>query len=323
MPSTSKKGVIHQRLHIVGTLILLVLIAGCNALDKQTPTPTIEALSSEGLSIQPVAERDYLDQVYCTVEGVELRFDLSYPPQGEKPYPLVIYVHGGSWREGDKRGGAGMEFKEPLLNAGYAFASIDYRLSPDVIFPAHIQDVKCAVRYFRANASQLGVSPDQIVALGGSAGAHLVALLGLTANQDLWEETSGYPNISSEMAVVVDLFGPTDLSGMTFPSYQDAFMDVFGEAINSEGQMWSYSPLAYVSEKAPPFLILYGNADKVVALHHSERLYHALQDEGVPVELIVVRGGGHSLNLFNQMASPSKDELTQSLLSFLDEYLGD
>ncbi len=200
-----------------------------------------------------------------------------------------MYVHGGSWREGDKHGGAVMEFKEPLLDAGYAFASINYRLSSEVIFPTHIQDVKCAVRCFRSNSDQLAIDPDRIAALDGSAGAPLAALLGLTANQGLWEDSSGYPNISSEVAAVVDLFGPTDLSGMTHPSYQDALMDVFGEAINSEEQMWTYSPLAYVSEDAPPFLILHGNADQVVALHHSERLYHALQDEGVPKESILIK----------------------------------
>ncbi len=304
---------------MAGVFIILILIAGCNATDQLTPTN--ETSTSDEMSIQPVAGREYVDQVYCTVEGVELRFDLSYPPQGKAHYPLVIYVHGGSWREGDKRGGAGMEFKKAILNAGYAFASINYRLSSEVIFPAHIQDVKCAVRFFRANADPLAIDPNRIAAMGGSAGAHLVALLGLTANQDLWEYSGGYPNISSEVAAVVDLFGPTDLSGMTHPSYQDAFRDVFGEAINSEEQMWSYSPLAYVSEDAPPFLILHGNADQVVALHHSERLYHALQDEGVPVELIVVHGGGHSLSLFNTKATPSKDELTQALLAFLVEYL--
>jgi len=267
---------------------------------------------------------DYADQTYCTVDGVELHFDLSYPLYGEAPYPLVMYVHGGSWREGDKRGGAGMAFKDSLLDAGFAIASINYRLSPEVIFPTHIKDVKCAVRFFRANASQLGIDQDRIAALVGSAaGAHLLSLLGLTANHDLWEDSGCYPNISSEVATVVDLFGPTDLCEMTHLSYQDAFVDVFGDAIQSEEQMWVYSPLAYVTQNAPPFLIMHGNADQVVALHHSERLYQALQAVDVPAKLIVVHGGGHFLNLFNQRASPSKAELTKSLLSFLAEYLGD
>jgi acetyl esterase/lipase len=307
---------------VAAFLFLSVGLSACTGTNDITPTPTFDDEAYEQLAITPGLGISYQDQVYCTVDGVELTYDLSYPKTGEAPYPLVIYVHGGSWQEGDKRGGAGIVFKEPLLESGFAFASINYRLSPEYIFPAHIQDVKCAVRFFRANAGSLDLDAQRITALGGSAGAHLVSLLGLTANLDLWEDSGGYQGISSEVAVVVDMFGPSDITGMAHPDYQEAFIDVFGEAVRSEESMWEYSPLAYVAEDSPPFLIMHGDADQVVSLQKSESLYNALQAAGVPSELIVVHGGGHSNDLFTAKASPSREELTALLLEFLNVHLG-
>jgi acetyl esterase/lipase len=222
---------------------------------------------------------------------------------------------------GDKMGGAGMAFKDSLLSAGYAFASINYRLAPKYVFPAQIEDVKCAVRFFRAHAAVLALDPDRIAALGGSAGGHLVALLGLTSGEDLWEDAGQYLSVSSEVAAVVDLFGPTDLSPLAEPVYRDMYADVFGQAVESDADMWRFSPLAYVSPEAPPFLILHGDADPVVFLHHSERLYQALMAVDVPAELVVVEGGGHSTDLFRAGASPNLEAITEMLLAFLQEHL--
>lgn len=304
------------------------MTAGCTALPvneeimtetpSETPVPTQTALA-----IVPVSGREYSSQTYCTIDGEDLIFDLSYPNDlGTEPLPLVVYVHGGAWTMGDRRGGAGVVFKSALLEAGYVYATIDYRLAPDDIFPAQIEDVKCAIRYFRANADALGIDPDRIAALGGSAGGHLVTLLGLTAEQDLWESEGDYQGISCGVAAVVDMFGPTDLRPIANPLYRGTYEDVFGEAVYSDDAMWAFSPLAYVSKNAPPFLILHGDADQTVRLHHSEDLQAALEGVGVPVELVVVSAGGHSNALFNEGASPGLGELTEILLGFLETYLG-
>ena len=309
------------QLMLVAFLIFPIGLTACSRASSNTSEFASKHETSAELSITPHAGRSYYEQVYCTADKVELTFDLSYPNTGESSYPLVIYVHGGSWQEGTKRGGAGMDFKYALLDAGFAFASINYRLSPEFTFPAHIQDVKCAVRFFRANAEVLSLNADRIAVMGGSAGAHLVSLLGLTSNQDLWEDSGGYQDISSEVAAVVDLFGPTDLTGLAHPDYQDAFVDVFGEAVRSEEAMWAISPLAYVTADSPPFLIIHGDADQTVSLEQSREFHNALQEAGVPSELIVVQGGGHSSYLFTEGASPIREELTASLVAFLNTYL--
>jgi acetyl esterase/lipase len=283
--------------------------------------PTVPASLPPGADIQPGMGGSFMDQVYCSVDGEELAFDLSYPLTGEGPFPLVVYVHGGAWRMGDKGGGAGLAFKPALLEAGYAFAAINYRLAPAHPFPAQIQDVQCALRFFRAHASLLAVDPQRFAAIGGSAGGHLVSLLGLTTGEGIWPQAGPYQGVSSEVHAVVDLFGPTDLRFLAEPAFQDVMADVFGEAVESEAALWEYSPLAHVTPEAPPFLILHGDADPVVPLGQSQALYEALLAEGVPVELVVVQNGGHSNDLFLPKAHPGPGELTRILLAFLENYL--
>lgn len=313
---------------LIGFLILLpwlAALAGCAPASTPTslPTQTLPPVTAlpEGVSIIPAAGKSFYDQVYCRMAEMDLIFDLHYPETGEGPYPLVVYVHGGAWRAGDRRGGAGVAFRDALLEAGYAFGAVDYRLAPEYPFPAQIEDVKCAIRFFRANAALLDLDPARFAALGGSAGGHLVALLGLTADQDLWESAGPYQGVSSGVAAVVDMFGPTDLRPMTVPAYRDPYVGVFGDAVYDADAIWDYSPLAYVSADAAPFLIMHGDADRVVMLHHSEDLAAALEEVGVPVALLVVDGGGHSTELFAKGASPDLDSLTQSLLAYLGEYL--
>ena len=324
---------------LVGFLLFSASCAGpAEAPVSQTPLPAeasvptanqtsllTEALEPtvSSLEIVPSAGREYREQTSCTVDGVDLIFDLTYPVDlGTEPLPLMVYVHGGAWTMGDRRGGAGVVFKSALLEAGYIYAAINYRLAPDYIFPAQIEDVKCAIRFFRANAEVLGIDPDRMAVMGGSAGGHLVSLLGLTAGQNLWEDAGDYQGVSSGVAAVVDMFGPTDLRPIADPRYRGDSENIFGEAVFSEDAMWAISPLAYVSEDDPPFLILHGDADQTVFLHHSENLQEALVNLGVPVELVIVSGGGHSNALFNEGASPDLSELTQILLDFLGTYLG-
>lgn len=326
---------------LIGSVFLLAFLSGCQQGEIKNPTSTEVTQQAadpppqigvaeeteptitlpEGVAITPGLGRSFYDQVYCQLAGEDLIFDLHYPTVGEEPFPLVIYVHGGSWQMGDRRGGAGVAFRDALLDAGYAFAGIDYRLAPEFTFPAQIEDVKCAVRFFRANAEALGLDPGRFVALGGSAGGHLVSLLGLTSGEGLWESAGPYQGVSSEVAAVVDLFGPSDLRPIADPAYRDPYIGVFGDAAFDGDAMWAISPLAYVHPDAPPFLIMQGDEDQTVFPHHSVHLADALTAAFVPVELIIVEGGGHSTDLFAPGAAPDLASLTESLLDFLEDNL--
>jgi acetyl esterase/lipase len=96
------------------------------------------------------------------MDGVPLKMDLYYPETNSAPWPLVIYIHGGGWETSDKSESAGFFTLTGIQNQGFLLASVDYRLAPQYKFPAQIQDVKCAVRYFRAHAAEYNLAPDKI-----------------------------------------------------------------------------------------------------------------------------------------------------------------
>src|SRR5688572_10252615 len=109
---------------------------------------------------------------FARAGDTELKLDLYLPEAQEKPPGLIVWVHGGAWRGGSREG---VDLKG-MTALGWAVASVDYRLSTQARFPVQIHDIKAAIRYLRAHASQYGFSPDRVVIAGSSAGAHLAAL---------------------------------------------------------------------------------------------------------------------------------------------------
>ena len=262
------------------------------------------------------ASRAWKDITYCTAGGVDLKADIYAPNNASGPAALVVYVHGGAWVSGDKASGAGARDIPALLDAGFAVAGVNYRLAPDFKFPAMIEDVKCAIRFFRANAAAYGFDPARIGAWGGSAGGHLVSLLGL-AGPSAGFDTGQYADYSSAVQAVVDMFGPADLTVDFAGAAGQLRANVFGSFSPAAA-----SPVTYASPGDPPFLILHGDQDNVVPLAQSQRLLQALQAAGVPAELVVVQHAGHS---FAQVGpdpiSPSREQITQRVVAFFQEWL--
>ena len=262
------------------------------------------------------------DLTYGNAAGIDLKLDIYYPKTAEGAVPTVVYVHGGAWIQGDKSTGAGAVEIPELVSRGYLVASINYRLAPQHKFPAQIEDVKCAIRFLRANASRYGIDPERIGAWGGSAGGHLVALLGTSDASTGWEGSGGYAGESSRVKAVVDLFGPTDLTAIV-PGTTNAstLENVFGTSDpRSEIAKWA-SPVTHISADDPPFLILHGDKDNVVPLSQSQILYDRLLAAGVPATLVVVKNGGHGFSAVGGAMSPSRSEITSIIADFFDKHL--
>jgi acetyl esterase/lipase len=255
------------------------------------------------------------DVTYCTVEGGALKLDVYYPSSNETPWAVTMYVHGGGWSSGDKAQGAGALEIPALQRAGFLVVSVNYRLAPEYVFPAMIEDVKCAVRYLRAHASQYNLDSTRIGVWGGSAGGHLVALLG-TTDASAGFDVGEYLDQSSRAQAVVDMFGPTDLTVQFEGGYEKArrVFDGFDAALAS--------PVTYVSSDDPPFLILHGEADKLVPIEQSQILLAKLQAAGVPAELVTVANAGHSfMPEDGKSISPSRKEIAQMIVKFFEERL--
>lgn len=261
-----------------------------------------------------------LDVTYCTADGVALKMDLFFPVNAKTPTPAAVYVHGGGWTGGDKGGGAGMVDMQELVRRGYLGVSINYRLAPDYQFPAQIEDVKCAIRHLRANAQTYNLNPDKIVAWGGSAGGHLVALLGTSDATAGLEGDGGYPGVSSRVAAVVDLFGPADLSRMLGAAAGlETARKVFDARGANDPVLVQASPVTYISRDDPPFLILHGEKDAVVPLKQSEILVEKLKETGIPASLVVVKNAGHGFTPSGGAINPSRAALTQMIADFFDK----
>ena len=270
----------------------------------------------------PLAQRSTVE--YCRPNGIPLAMDIYLPPaSGSRPAPVALYVHGGGLILGDRKpGGPGATLANssgalftPLqreLNArGFVVASIDYRLAPATAWPAQLTDTKCAVRFLRAHAGELGIDPARIAAWGSSAGGTLVSLLGTAGGFDVGQN----PGRSSAVNAVVDMFGPADLTDLTGldATLRTAVRIALG---NSPANRRAASPATYIGPGAPPFLILQG--EDTVA-RQSAAFAARLRAAGVPVTYVPVRGTGHTLDTPTQ--SPPPGELVTTVADFLTRTL--
>lgn len=239
----------------------------------------------------------YRDVSYGSHETRNL-YDLYVPkPAGDakdaKPVPLVIWVHGGGWQNGNKGGGPAFA----LLEQGFAVATINYRLSGDAIFPAQIHDCKAAVRHLRAKAKEYGIDPERFGVWGSSAGGHLVALLGTSGDvKELEGAVGDFASVSSRVQAVCDFYGPTDLlqMGGRHNDEQSPESKLIGGPIQeNKEKVARANPITYVSADDPPFLIMHGDQDMVVPYGQSELLLAELEKSKVPAKLVKIEGAGH------------------------------
>jgi acetyl esterase/lipase len=247
--------------------------------------------------------------------------DIYHPRSTNAVVPALLNVHGGGWTKGDKAAGAGTREIGEMVRRGYLVAAVNYRLAPEYKFPAQIEDVKCAVRFLRANARAYGLDPERIGAWGGSAGGHLVSLLGLTDRSAGLEGSGGYMDKSSRVQAVVDMFGPSDLTQIFNGANPRILQEVFSvTGPDSEILKWA-SPVTYVSSDDPPFLILHGAKDALVPVSQSLELYDRLSAVGVPATLVVVKNGGHGFAPVGGKIKPTRAEITKMVAGFFDEHL--
>ncbi len=284
------------------------------------------AISTDPASAQSGGFRDKFDLQtdvpYAGTDNPRQRLDLLLPKTrtSKGPLPVVAFVHGGGWRNGDKRTGIGRLAK--LVATGrYAGVSIGYRLSGEAVWPAQIHDCKAAVRWIRANAEKHGLDGDRIAVWGTSAGGHLVAMLGTTGDVESLEGTLG-PHLdqSSRVTCVVDYFGPTDFLTMNdHPGRIDHDADnspesllVGGAIQQNKEKARAAAPLTYVTKDDAPILVAHGSEDPLVPFPQSAVFAKALKAAGVDCTLIRIENGGHGFR---------SEELDRRVAAFLGNHL--
>lgn len=261
------------------------------------------------------------DIVYRRVGESELKLDIFVPEVSENP-PLIVWVHGGAWRAGNKNNPIAYPF---LTDHGFAVASIQYRFSQEAIWPAQIQDCKAAIRWLRAHASEYGYDADNIGVWGASAGGHLVAMLGTSGGKKEWD-VGDHLDQTSDVQAVCNWFGPSNFLLMDEhaipggPIVHDAADSpesqlIGGSIHDNKKATLKADPATYVSKGDPPMLIMHGDQDMLVPYHQSEWLHAALQKANIPSHLERIYGAGHGGEKFR-----SHDNL-QKVLHFFQKWI--
>ena len=270
------------------TLTLFLFAGMLASLIAQPGVPTNNKKKGIALPAGVSVERDL---VYRVVEGSPpLLLDLYRQKDADGLLPVVVWVHGGGWKNGSKNKCQASW----LASNGFAVASINYRLTDAAQWPAQIEDCQEAVRWLRKNATKYGLNPDYIGAWGSSAGGHLVALMGTRPLEDE----------AGQIQAVCDWYGPSEL--MTMPPNNIGNGRTAEDVAKSNGALLlgatvrevpdlaaDASALDQVSADDPPFLIMHGSADPGVPLSQSTKLHEKLRASGVDSTLHIVEGAGH------------------------------
>ena len=278
-------------------LIALVAVGAASA----TPTLAQDSASwavtaGNHFSIRP-------NITYLEADGYKSKLDLFLPLDTSTPVPVLLYFHGGGWVGGSKETSA-MRLL-PYLEKGWAVVNVEYRMARNALAPAAVEDCRCALRWVKQNAEELGLDADRIVVTGSSAGGHLSLTTGMlpasagfdrlcpTVDPDGIGRVATYDE-EMDVAAIVNWYGITDvgdlLAGGNAKTYAVHWMGSKSDRFELAERV---SPLTYVRPGLPPVLTLHGNADSIVPYQHALRLHEGLTEAGVENRLHTIEGGGH------------------------------
>jgi len=262
--------------------------------------------------------------VYTTIPETpygkrDLHLDMFRPAKSGK-YPALLLIHGGGWRSGNKS--MQVPMAQQIAAKGYVTATVEYRLSPEALYPAAVYDVKAAIRFLRANAVKYNIDPDKIAITGSSAGGQLAALIGSTSGIKKFEGTEGNPEVSSAVQAVIDMDGILDFNTPdekgkdeeTAKRSAGAFW--FGATFREAPEKWiEASPIQYIDKNTPPILFI----NSALPRFHFGRdsVISILDKHGIYSEVHTLENTPHPFWLFHPWFEPTVKYMTD----FLDKVL--
>ena len=242
---------------------------------------------------------------YLRAGGLDLKLDVYQPRAATAPSPTLFYIHGGGWTNGSKEISA-LTFL-PYLEMGWAVVNLEYRMADVAPAPAAVEDCRCALRWVYRNAEQYNFDLDKLVVTGNSAGGHLALTTGILpesagldrqcpGNRRRTWSTGTTSTEELKVAAIINWYGITDVVDLIHrtPGPSGSFTEAWLGGTNDREEIAKrVSPLTYVRQGLPPILTIHGDADPIVPYDHGVRLHEALDEAGVPNELVTVPGGGH------------------------------
>ena len=230
---------------------------------------------------------------YGRTAGEELLLDVC-EPNGEGPFPVAIYVHGGGWTGGDKANPDDAPVLDLLNKAGFTWFSINYRLAPQYRWPACLNDVQTAIRWVKANAARYKGDPSRVALIGYSAGGHLASFAATVVDDNVRVQAV------VGCAPLTDFVQELPKRGNILGSAQRGLLNRPKELTpESLGMLKALSPINHVRPGLPPFLLIHGDADQSVPYEQSLAFQVKLRAHDVRCDLITLPGAPHRLTQWN------------------------
>lgn len=194
-----------------------------------------------------------------------------------------------------------LDYAEHFTERGVALVATNYRYTSAATYPAQVEDVYCALAWLHTNAAGYGLDPERVVVLGGSAGGYLAAMLSTVDDKSLFMGDCPHSLPEDPIAATVVLYGLFDFRDIEEypPTNIPVFEALWGtthDQLTSE-QLDEMSPIAWVDGSESPFLLIHGREDLTIPSEMSERFHAALEDAGVPSELLLIDDAGHGFEL--------------------------
>lgn len=323
-----------NKILFVSILFISVIFFGLILLNKFYPKGLVSLIGGPIQNADTSSiTRKWTNLAYAQKSQAE-KLDIYLPEIGDGPFPVIVSIHGGAFKMGDKADGQIIPMLEGLKR-GYAVVGVNYRLSDEAKFPAQINDIKAAIKFLRANAGQYKLNPDKIAVWGGSAGGNLSSLIGTSGGvKDLTDDSLANSEQNDIVQAVVDLYGPIYFSTMdaefsalgqtpamgntnTEKSAETGYLGKTIGTSEAEELVKKASPQTYISNTTPPFFIQHGTADRNIPITQSVNFAEKLKSV-IGVDKVVferLEGAGHGGSQFET------SENLEKIFAFLDKYL--
>src|SRR5262245_1474809 len=254
-------------------LALVSLVAACLGFVGRGP---VAARDDKAATFEVEKHKDVAYRTDADADKERHKLDV-YVPKGQKDFPVVMFVHGGSWKSGNKNLYAGVG--ETFAKTGIGFVICNYRLSPKVQHPAHVEDVASAFAWTCDHIAEYGGKADSLFVCGHSAGGHLVSLLATDPEY-----------LKAHKHSPADIKGVVAISGVYLIAPVGPLPGRFGT--DEEGGRKA-SPVNHVPGKPPPFLIAYADSDLPTLPGMAKEMHAALKKAESPSELLECKKRNH------------------------------
>jgi len=257
------------------------------------------------------------DVVYAAPNGHQLTLDVSWP-EGSGPFPMLVWIHGGSWEQFSKEANEGLA--RYVTNRGYVVFNINYRMAPEVTVREIVNDAMGAVIWAKDHATEYHGDPKRVAVAGHSAGAHLATMIAVAANDPYF--TPSYTSATGNdcrVVCAIPVSGVYDfIKGSPDFDEDEAWTRRFGATRQQDPEIYQKcSPVSYVRPDLPPFMVIWGEKDFLRP--DNEEWVAALKAAGAPVQGYMVPGAEHVWPTWHW--SKKAIESYSIMVAFLNEQL--